>query len=106
VLPPPDPQPSPDAAQVLIEELLMTALGLGAVLSALLEDMPADAFPGEDSAAVLLEMVVGSSRPAAEAAGETRCWEASALIGAVRDRVLNDLKAAAELARHRPGEAL
>jgi hypothetical protein len=91
---------------VLIEELLMTALGLGAVLSTLLEDIPEDAFPGEDSAEVLLEMVVGSSRPAAEAAGETRCWEASALIGAVRDRVLDDLRAAAELTRRRPGDAV
>lgn len=96
-----DPAPTPDAAQVLVEELLMTALGLGAVLSSLLEELPDDAFPGEDSAAVLLEMVVGSSRPAAEAAGERQCWEASALIGAVRDRVLDDLRAAAELARRR-----
>jgi len=102
----PDQPQSPDAAQVLIEELLMTALGLGAVLSSLLDDIPADAFPGEDSAAVLLEMVVGSSRPAAEAAGETCCWEASALIGAVRDRVLDALRAAAELDRGRPGDAL
>jgi hypothetical protein len=106
VRPQPDRTPSPDAAQVLIEELLMTALGLGAVLSSLLDDIPADAFPGEDSAEVLLEMVVGSSRPAAEAAGETRCWEASALIGAVRDRVLDDLRAAAELTRRRPGDTL
>lgn len=83
----------------MIEELLMTALGLGAVLSSLLEDLPEDAFPGEESAAVLLEMVVGSSLPVAEAAGEVQCWEASALIGAVRDRVLDDLRAAAELAR-------
>jgi hypothetical protein len=94
-----NPSPSAEAAQALIEELLVTALGLGAVLSSLLEEMPEDAFPGEDSAAVLLEMVVGSSRPAAEAAGEMQCWEASALIGAVRDRVLTDLRAAAEVAR-------
>lgn len=83
----------------MIEELLMTALGLGAVLSSILDELPEDAFPGEDRAAVLLEMVVGSSRPAAEAAGEMQCWEASALIGAVRDRVLTDLRAAAEAAR-------
>lgn len=35
-----------DAAQVLTEELLRT--GLGDVLGLLLEDMPDDAFPGED----------------------------------------------------------
>jgi hypothetical protein len=33
------------------------------VLSSLLEDLPEDAFPGENSGAVLIEMVVGSSRP-------------------------------------------
>jgi hypothetical protein len=62
-----------------------------------LEDLPEGAFPGEDSAAVLIEMVVGSCRPAIEAAGVPGCWAASALIAAVRDRVLNDLRAAADL---------
>ena len=33
--------------------------------------MPEDSFPGEDNAAVLLEMVIGSCRPATEAAGES-----------------------------------
>jgi hypothetical protein len=68
------------------------------VLSSLLEDLPEDAFPGENSGAVLIEMVVGSCRPAVEAAGEQECWAATALIGAVRDRVLDDLRAAAQLA--------
>ena len=87
-----------DAAHVLIEELLRTAFALSDVIGSLLEELPEGAFPGEDSAAVLVEMVVGSCRPAVEAAGEPGCWAASALIAAVRDRVLNDLRAAAELA--------
>lgn len=90
---------SADAARVLIEELLRTAFGLGDVLGSLLEDLPEDAFPGEDNAAVLLEMVVGSCRPAIEASGESGCWAAIALIGAVRDRVFDDLRAAAALAK-------
>jgi hypothetical protein len=90
---------SGDAAQVLIEELLRTGLALTDVLSSLLEDLPEDAFPGENSGAVLIEMVVGTCRPAVEAAGERECWAATALIGAVRDRVLDDLRAAAQLAR-------
>lgn len=88
-----------DAAQVLIEELLRTALALGDVLASLLEDLPAEAFPGEDNAAVLIEMVVGSCRPAIEAAGEAECLAATALIGAVGDRVFHDLRTAALLAR-------
>jgi hypothetical protein len=87
-----------DAAQVLIEELLRTAFTLSEVMGTLLEDLPENAFPGEDSAAVLIEMVVGTCRPATDAAGEPGCWAASALIAAVRDRVLNDLRAAAKLA--------
>jgi hypothetical protein len=48
---------------------------------------------------VLVEMIVGSCRPAIAAAGEQECWAAAGLIGAVRDRVLDDLRTAAELAR-------
>jgi hypothetical protein len=88
-----------DAAQALIEDLLRTSLALSGVLVSLLEELPEHAFPGEDNAAVLIEMVVGSCRPALEAAGEPECRAATALIGAVRDRVLDDLRAAAQLAK-------
>jgi hypothetical protein len=88
-----------DAAQVLIEELLRTSLTLVDVLNSLLEELPESAFPGEENAAVLIEMVVGSCRPALEAAGESDCRTTTALLGAVRDRVLDDLRTAAELTR-------
>jgi hypothetical protein len=90
---------STDAAWALIEELLRTSFALSDTLSSLLEDLPEHAFPGEDNAAVLMEMVVGSCRPAIDAAGERECRAATALIGAVRDRVLDDLRAAAQLAK-------
>jgi hypothetical protein len=86
-----------DATHVLIEELLRTSLVLNDVLGALLEELPEDAFAGEDNAAALVEMVVGSCRPAVDAAGEPDCWAATALIAAVRDRILDDLRAAAGL---------
>jgi hypothetical protein len=88
-----------DPTQVLIEELLRTAFSLEDVMASLLEDMPDESFPGEDNAAVLLEMVVGSCRPAVAAAGEPECWRTIALVASVRDRVIDDLRAAAELAK-------
>lgn len=45
-------------------------LTLADVLGMLLEDLPEDAFPGEEPAEVLVEMLTGTLRPAAEAAGE------------------------------------
>ncbi|MFT3863670.1 MAG: hypothetical protein QM729_05300 [Solirubrobacterales bacterium] len=91
----------------LVEEVLRTALALEDVMTSLLDDLPDGAFPGEDGAHVLLEMVVGSVHPAARAAGRRDCRAATALVGAVRERVLDDLRAAAELARRREnaGEA-
>lgn len=85
-------------AQALIEELLHTAFSIGGLFVSLLDDLPEDAFAGEDQAAVLIEMLAGSSRPAVEAAGEAECQTAIALVGAVRDRILDDLRTAARLA--------
>jgi hypothetical protein len=57
-----------DVAQVLIKELLGTALWLFDVTTTLLDDLPDDVFPGEDSGEVLVEMLAGSCRPSIEAA--------------------------------------
>jgi hypothetical protein len=85
----------------LVEELLRTSLALEEVMTSLLEDVPEGAFPEEDKVEVLLEMVVGSVHPAARAAGRRDCRTATALVGAVRERVLDDLRAAADLALER-----
>lgn len=84
-----------DLARALVEELLRTAFALEGVLASLLEQLPENAFPGEDSAAVLVEMVAGTCRSAVEAAGEPVSTRAIALIGAVRNTVLRDLEEAA-----------
>lgn len=84
-----------DHAELLIRELLGAGLALMDVLSSLIEELPEDAFPGEDKAAVLLEMAIGSCRPAVAAAGERDCRAAITLVGAVRDRIFDDLRAAA-----------
>jgi hypothetical protein len=90
-----------ETTRALVEEVLRTALALEEVMVSLLEDLPADAFPGEDPGLVLLEMVVGSVHPAARAAGARECRTATALVGAIRERVLADLRTAAALARER-----
>lgn len=87
-----------EAAQDFVEELLEVGFALGGAYASLLEDLPPDTFPGEDRGAVLLEMFAGSSLPALEAVSEAECRLAIALIGAVRDRILDDLRAAARLA--------
>jgi hypothetical protein len=88
-----------DVGRELIAEVLRTGLVFIDLISSLIEELPEDSFPGEDRGAVLLEMFVGSCMPVVRAAGEQECGAATALIGAVRDRVLDDLRTAAERAR-------
>ena len=93
---PRDAKPSAiEAAEALVEELLRAGFVLSDLIATLIEDLPEDAFPGEDKVEVLVQMVAGSSLPAVEAAGEDICRTATGLIGAVRDLVLDDLRAAA-----------
>jgi len=88
-----------EATDELVQALLRTSLTLQDVYVSLVEEIPADAFPGEDPAEVLLEMLSGSACRAIEAAGLEISHAATALIGAVMDRVIDDLRAAAALAR-------
>jgi hypothetical protein len=85
----------------LVEEVLRTGLMLADLLDDLLDALPADAYPGERPGEVLLEMVAGSVHPAAAALGTDAVRQATALVGALGDRVIADLKAAAELQRGR-----
>ncbi len=81
----------------LVEEILRTGFALTDLLGSLLEDLPAEAVPGEDNATVLLEMVTGTCLPVVSAAGEHDTRAATALVGAIRDKVIADLRRAAEL---------
>jgi hypothetical protein len=78
--------------------LLSTGVMLADLSAGLLEEIPADAFPGEDPADVLLEMLTGTLRPVAEAAGGGALRQAISLLGAVADRTISDLRAAVERA--------
>ena len=90
-----------EATRDLVEEVLRTAMALEDVVVSLLDDLPEGAFPGEDPGLVLLEMIVGSSHPATTAAGARDTRTATALVVAIRERVLADLHAAATLAAER-----
>src|SRR4029450_10752740 len=92
---------APDEVRVLVEELLRTGLLFTDVLSALLDDLPETAFPGENPGEVLVEMLTGSVRPVAEAAGAEAVRVSLALVGAMADRTVSDLRRALEIARER-----
>jgi hypothetical protein len=70
-------------------------------MTGLLDDIPTNAFPGEEPAEVLMEMLTGTIRPVAEAAGPGALREATSLLGAVGDRTLSDLRAALDRATER-----
>jgi hypothetical protein len=90
-----------DDARDFVWQVLRTGLMLTDVLAQLLEDLPDDAFPGEEPAEVLIEMLAGTFFPAAEAAGARTVQDATALVGALGDRAIEDLRRAAELAPRR-----
>ena len=88
----------PDDVRALTEQTLRTGTMLSRLVGDLLDELPEDAFPGEDEVEVLFEMLVGTIVPVADAAGADAVRSATALLGAMGDRVLADLRAAMELA--------
>ena len=83
----------------LIEEVLRTGFVLAGLIEDLLDALPEDAYPGEVPAEVVLDMIAGSAHPAAAAMGADTVRQATALVGAMSDRVIEDLKTASKLAR-------
>lgn len=99
----PTPTPLPYAdVHALTEAVLRAGVMLSDLLGNLLEELPEDAFAGECHVDVLVEMMAGTIAPVADAAGAATVHDVTALLGAVCDRVLGDLRAALELAREDP----
>ncbi len=71
----------------------------------LTEALPADAYPGEEPAAVVIEMVTGTIRTVLAAADERDVERATELIAEARERVLEHLQLALELSRRIHGDA-
>lgn len=91
----------PGEVEDFVWEVVRTGVILSDLLAGMLEDMADDAFPGEEPGLVLIEMLAGTIAPAATAAGATTVRGARALMGALVDRTLDDLRAALEIARER-----
>jgi hypothetical protein len=85
----------------LVEEIARVGLLITGVLEDLLDGLPEDAFPGESEVEVLLEMMAGTIDPAVRAAGDATVHELLALLGALSDRILTDLREAVNVARAR-----
>ena len=79
--------------------VLRIGLMLEGLLADLLEDLPDDAFPGENNGVVLVEMLTGTIRPAATAAGEGIVREATDLLYASGDLTIEGLEGALALRR-------
>jgi len=84
--------------RALIEQALRTGMMLSGLVGDLLDELPEDAFAGEDQVEVLFEMLVGTIAPVAAAAGVAEVRATTALLGAMSDRVLCDLHEAMRLA--------
>ena len=91
-----------DDVRALTEAVLRAGVTLSDLLGNIIEDLPEDAFPGECRAEVLIEMMSGTITPVADAAGLQAVQDTVALLGAVCDRVLGDLRTVLELARGEP----
>lgn len=82
----------------LTEAVLRAGVMLSDLLGNLLEELPADAFAGEGRVDVLVEMITGTIAPVAAAAGVETVHDTTALLGALCDRVVADLRAALDRA--------
>jgi hypothetical protein len=90
-----------DYGRDFVTEVLRTGLMLTDLVSDLIENLPEDAYPGESTAEVVIEMLIGTLRPVTDAAGEGSVRSAIALLTAAQDRAFADMERAAELARRR-----
>src|SRR3982074_1056771 len=91
-----------DHVRAFVWEVMRTGCMLTKLLGHLLDGMRDDTFPGEDPAEVLVEMLIGTIRPVADAAGEQTVRRVTALLVACSDRTLSDLRVALQLSPAAP----
>ena len=88
---------SDEFVEAFVWQVIRTGFMIQELLCNLLEDLPEDAFPGEDTGHVLVEMLTGAIRPVAERAGEPLVRQATRLLNASGETVIEDLRAALAL---------
>jgi hypothetical protein len=88
-------------SRAVVDQILITGVMLADLVGDLVDGLPDDAFPGEQPAEVILEMLAGSAVPVVRAAGPDAAGRAVELLLAIGERTLADLRTAAELARRR-----
>jgi hypothetical protein len=94
-----------DQVVAFTHAILRVGSMLFGVASDLIEDLPEDAFPGEDAAAVVLEMLIGTIHTAVREADPHELARATELVASASDRVLEHLRLALELRQRMEGVA-
>jgi hypothetical protein len=94
-------EPLGDCMGEFVEAVARAGLMLARLVSDLADGLPDDAYPGESNVDVVLDMMAGSLRPVADAFGEQFVRQAIQLLADSQDRILTDLRLAAELATRR-----
>ena len=79
--------------------LLGTGLWLFDLVADLAEELPEDAYPGEEPGAVVIDMLTGSIRTALASAEPERLLNAIDLIETSRERVIEHLELALQLSK-------
>lgn len=86
-----------------IAQFVLSLLGTGSMLSTLVEDLadalPADAYPGEEPRAVVIDMLCGTVTTALGPADLDDLQRATELIELAGERTLEHLQLAAHLSR-------
>jgi DNA-binding MurR/RpiR family transcriptional regulator len=95
------PTQAEDHIATFTEELLRTGYMVAELGANLVEATPADAYPGEEPAAVVIEMIIGSIRTTLAGADEPDVVRATELIAEARERVLEHLQLALAVSRRR-----
>jgi hypothetical protein len=88
-----------DHVATFTEELLRTGVMLSDLAADLIEALPAEHYPGEAPGAVVIEMITGTISTALADTDENEVAQATQLIRAASDRVLEHLRLALELSK-------
>jgi hypothetical protein len=94
-----EPAPSDRHIEQFVFELLRTGLMLCNLVSDLIESMPADAYPGEDPGAVVLEMLCGTIATKLGSAEPREVRRATELMDQAGAATVEHLKLASEISR-------